>query len=453
MRRHARNPILLAAALLATLAGAGTARGQEPLDLETCIERALAQNPRVDRVERNVERSEIQTRQAAGALLPVLSFTGAFSRYTSVSPQRLLNPATQQIVEGSATALTSVTYYTGLSLSQPLYDRSVTSVYTQALAGEQSARAAAELERQQLVLQVHQAYYGLLRAERNLEVAAADVAYNEGLLELVRTLRELGSRSEVDLLRQENALAQARQRVISARNGAASARAELNYLMGEAPTGPLALVDDLEVTERTEEQGALLEEARQAHPAMLQSRLGVAAARAGVDAARASRYPSVNLSGSYSWRGDSYLEFGDAFDRDYTWSVGVNMRVPIFDGLRTRYSVDRADLELQGARRERQAARRDVDREVHRALLDLENATQSLAASRRSVRFAEETLRLAREQYRLGVGSLLEVNASQLDLVNARYQEVQALFSLKIAQASLEFATGSLHAASSGERP
>ncbi len=453
MARSRISNVVLPLLMLLLMPGAAMAQGGGALDLQACIDRALARNPRVDRVERSVERSEIQTRQAAGALLPNLSFTGAFSRYTSVSPQRLLNPATQQIVEGSATALTSVTYYTGLNLSQPLYDRSVTSMYTQSLAGEASARAAADLERQTLVLQVHQAYYGLLRAERNLEVAEADVAYSEGLLEQVRILREMGSRSQVDLLRQENALAQARQRAISARNGVSSARAELNYLLGASPTDTLTVVDDLAVTERASEAEPLLEQARRAHPAVRQARLGVASAEAGVEAARASRYPSVNFAGNYSWRGDSYLDFGDAFDRDYTWSVGLNMSVPIFDGLRTRYSVDRAALELRGARRERQAAERDVEREVHRALLDLENASQNLAASRRSVQLAEETLRLAREQYRLGAASLLEVNASQLDLVNAQYQEVQALFELKIAQASLDFATGSLRADTPGERP
>lgn len=453
MRGSRRRSAIRIVAMLIVLPVAADARPQGNLDLDACIQRTLTQNPRVDRVQRNVIRSEIQTRQAAGALLPNLSFTGAFSRYTSVSPQRLLNPATQQIVEGSATALTSVTYYTGLSLSQPLYDRGVTSVYTQSLANEQSARAAADLERQQLILQVYQAYYGLLRAARNLEVAEADVGYNEGLLEQVRTLRELGSRSQVDLLRQENALAQARQRRISARNGVASARAELNYLMGEDPTAPLSVVDDLGVTERTADQGTLMEEAREQHPAIRQARLGITSARAGVEAAHASRYPSVNLSGNYSWRGDSYLDFGDAFDRDYTWSVGVTMSMPVFDGLRTRYSTERADLELEGARREREAAQRDVEREVYRAVLDLENASQSLAASRQSVQLAEETLRLAREQYRLGTGSLLEVNASLLDLVNARYQEVQALFNLKIAQASLDFATGSLQTDVPGGTP
>jgi hypothetical protein len=36
------------------------------------------------------------------------------------------------------------------------------------------------------------------------------------------------------------------------------------------------------------------------------------------------------------------------------------------------------------------------------------------------------------------------VNASQLDQVNARYQEVQALFNLKVARAALDFAVGEL---------
>jgi len=60
------------------------------------------------------------------------------------------------------------------------------------------------------------------------------------------------------------------------------------------------------------------------------------------------------------------------------------------------------------------------------------------------VTLASEALRLAEELYRLGSGTLLEVNASQLDLINARYQEVQALFTLKVARAVLDFAIGGL---------
>ncbi len=432
-------PVLLLA-ILVPLRGAA----QQPCSLEECIGRALEFNPAVGRADRQYSGSVIQRREAGAALLPSVSLTGAFSRYTSVSPQRLLNPATNQIVEGSATALTSMSYYSGLSVSQRLFDRSVTARYTQALATEENSRAAALLEQQQVVLLTYQAYYGLLRSERNLEVAQTDLAYNQELLSQVKTLLELGRVARVDVLRQESAVAAAEQRFITARNGMEKARAELNYVMGRSPMEPLQIVDDLEEVETAVSLEAVFDEAQRSHPGIRQAALGVVAAQAGLEAARAAHWPTMNASGNYSWRGTSYEDIQDAFSRNYTWSVGVSIYLPMFDGLRSKYGIDRALVDVDGARQDREATARQVSREVHRAVLDLREADQVLASARRSIELAREAVRLAEERYELGTGTLLEVNASQLDRVNAQYGSVQALFNLKIARAALDFAMGRL---------
>jgi len=335
-------------------------------------------------------------------------------------------------------------YYSGLNISQSLFNRSITALYTQALAGEQTAKAGAEMQNQLVVLQVHQAYYALLRTKRNLEVASKDVNYNTELLRQVETMYELGNRARVDVLRQKSALAQAHQRLIAAENGVKKARAELNYQMGASPTLPIEVVDDLELLPQEVSFNASLERAFSAHPTLRQASLGVTAAQAGVEAAGAARYPSMSFSGNYSWRGDSYLDFTDAFSSDYTWSVGVGFYLNIFDGMRTRLSLQRANVDLMGAEKEVEAAELSVVRDVHRAVLDLQEAEEVLQTARRAVDFAREALRLADERYRIGSGTLLEVNASQFDMINAQYQEVQALFNLKVARASLDYSMGLL---------
>ncbi len=422
----------------------GVTRGQESLTLPDCIEQALLHNPLVQRSERQLAMSELQTRQASSSLLPSVSLSGQFSRYTSVSPQRLLNPATNQIVEGSATANTSMSYYSGLSISQPLFNRAITSLYSQAVASEEISRATNDLQRQQTILQVYQAYYGLLRAERNLVVARTDLEYNQELLRQVNTLHSLGNRARVDVLRQESAVAQSEQRLISAVNDRARGMAELNYLMGLSPIDDLSIVDDLGFEPQRTEVEAALEMALRDHPSLRQAVLGITVAETGLQSAKAARVPSMSLSGNYSWRGSSYTDFTDAFSKDYTWSVGVGLYVPIFDRLQTKLGVQRARIDLEGARADRAATELGIERDVHAAVLELQEAEQMLQTAQRAVTLSEEALKLSRERYRLGAGSLLEVNASQYDLVNAQYQEVQALFTLKVATAGLEFAMGRL---------
>ncbi len=438
-----RFPLALLTVIV-LVAGSEPVSAQQPLNLDSCIVEALAHNPQIGRARQQVKLSELQRRQASSALLPSLSLTGAFSRYTSVSPQRLLNPATNQIVEGSSTALTTMTYYSGLNLSQSLYNRSTTALYTQARAGEQTAIAEAEMQSQLVVLQVYQAYYFLLRAQRNLEVAETDTGYNTELLRQVKTMFEMGNRAKVDVLRQESALAQSQQRLISAGNSVKKARAELNFQMGADPTRPLEIVDDLELVPQEVSFEASLEQAMVSHPVIRQASLRITAAEAGVNAVAASRYPSMNLSGNYSWRGDSYLDITDAFSSDYTWSVGVGLYLNIFDGMRTGLNLQKAQVNLAGAERDRFDAERNVIRDVHGAVLDLQEAEQVLKTARRAVDLANEALRLAEEMFRIGSMTLLEVNASQFDLINAQYQEVQALFNLKIARASLDYSMGLL---------
>lgn len=443
-----RVPSILAGAVLLILATVpalpAVARGQESLTLRECVDLALMSNPVVQQSERQLIRSELQTQRAASSLLPSVSISGSFSRYTSVSPQRLLNPATNQIVEGSATANTSMSYYSGLSVSQPLFNRSITSLYSQAVASEEIARSGTDLQRQQTILQVHQAYYALLRAERNLEVARTDLEYSRELLRQVTTLHSLGKRARVDVLRQESAIAQSEQRLIAAGNNLAKGRADLNYLMGRSPTGGLEIVDDLGYEPQQMQIEEALETALRDHPTLRQALLGITVAETGLQSARAARFPSMNLSGNYSWRGDSYSNFTDAFSKDYTWSVGVGLYVPIFDRLQTRLNIQQAQVDLEGARLDREAAELSVERDVHAAVLDLLEAEQMRQTARRAVELSREALRLSEERYRLGAGYLLEVNASQFDLVNAQYQEVQALFTLKVATAGLDFAMGRL---------
>ncbi len=444
MYRYSLRVGVIVLALFTIPASPAVTQGQESLTLRECIDLALMDNPMVQRSERQLLQSELQTQRASSSLLPSVSLSGSFSRYTSVSPQRLLNPATNQIVEGSATANTSMSYYSGLSVSQPLFNRSITSLYLQAVASEEISRAGTNLQQQQTILQVHQAYYALLRAERNLLVAQTDLEYNRELLRQVNILHSLGNRARVDVLRQESAIAQSEQRLIAAENNLAKGRAELNYLMGRSPTGELEIVDDLGYEPRESQIETALETALRDHPSLRQALLGITVAETGLQSAKAARFPSMNLSGNYSWRGDSYSNFTDAFSKDYTWSVGVGLYVPIFDRLQTKLNVQRAQVDLEGARLDREAAELSVERDVYIAVLDLREAEQMLQTSRRAVDLSREALRLSEERYRLGAGSLLEVNSSQYDRVNAQYLEVQALFTLKAATAGLEFAMGRL---------
>jgi len=83
-----------------------------------------------------------------------------------------------------------------------------------------------------------------------------------------------------------------------------------------------------------------------------------------------------------------------------------------------------------------------VQQELQEAILNHRTAAQAIVAAERGVEAAEEDLRLSRERYQQGLGTILELTEAQVNLTRARYTLVDAKTSLKISEAALAKARG-----------
>jgi len=80
--------------------------------------------------------------------------------------------------------------------------------------------------------------------------------------------------------------------------------------------------------------------------------------------------------------------------------------------------------------------------EVKQAWLNLQEASDRIDTAALSVRQAEENLELAQGRYATGVGSPIEVTDALVAVSNAKTAHTAALYDYRVAQASLEKATG-----------
>jgi outer membrane protein TolC len=79
---------------------------------------------------------------------------------------------------------------------------------------------------------------------------------------------------------------------------------------------------------------------------------------------------------------------------------------------------------------------------VEATLVTLDNARQRIELARATVDLATEDLRLARERYRVGAATLLEVTEAEVSLVQGRATEIEGITNYLSALAELERATG-----------
>jgi outer membrane protein TolC len=146
--------------------------------------------------------------------------------------------------------------------------------------------------------------------------------------------------------------------------------------------------------------------------------------------------PTVRLSGGYDW-------FAFDFPPDQrSWSLRLTASLPLFNGFQREAALHRA----RTARRVAEVQARDAELaarvNVEAAVQAIEAAARRVEISDRTVQLAEEDLRVQQERYRLGITTILDLQASQVALADAQATAVTARQALGSAVAGLEAILG-----------
>ncbi len=414
------------------------------LNLNQCIDIAMKQNPDAIIGMKSVQSAKAGILGAVSNFLPRLSASSSYSH----SVQSYLDPLSGITVEGvdipeRYLERTSDSYSAGLSVSQSIFRGGYNfSNLAYARAGHKMAKDSFTQTKQFLTLEVKVRYYDLLTAARLVQVAEELVRSSQEQVKLEENLFEIGATTEANLLRAKVKLGEDRLGLITARNNLSIARANLNDILGWDLDVRLELIDDLEVQKPLLELSSLTERALSEQPAVKIAEAQHRQARASLGMARSGRLPTLSASGSYSWYDSDLPEDASDWQDHDSWSVGLSLSIPIFDGLSTKSNIRQAQLNAAIAEEQLKQARREVALAVKQAFLSVKEAEQRIQVTEESLALAEEERRLAQERYRLGASFLLELIDSQVAYSTAQTNYISALYDYKLALAQLEQAVG-----------
>ena len=188
-------------------------------------------------------------------------------------------------------------------------------------------------------------YLEAVAGESRIHAARAQLTTAQALYDLASDRKKSGLVAGIDVLRAQVQLAAQRQRVIVAEDDAAKQKLALARAIGLPLGQAFRLADDMPFAALP--QVAPEEALQRAYEA----RADLQAAQARVRAAEHERraavgegLPSVGVSGDYGAIGS------DVGGARPTFTVSVDLRVPIFEGGRVQARVQQADARLQQAR-------------------------------------------------------------------------------------------------------
>ncbi len=412
------------------LANAG--RGLEiPLSLEAAITLAL-QNDRQIRIARlNVGIAEDRIITARSFFLPRLK-VGAGHTWLDKQPGIYIPETGMALLAGEKAA-----FRADAKLLVPIYDFGGTAArYRHAKLYRMSEMSASERVRQEVVYEVTEAYFGILKAERLLQAARKSVEMTQAHLKRAKDFLTEGLVDKRDVLQAELRLAQVKQSLFRAENGHEMAVSAFNKMVGRNINAPTKVVDVLASRKLGLELEKCLSLAESHRPELAQLRTRRDMAEAAVKAAKAARYPRIFAVGGYDHDDDEYKL------REETWSLGLRVEMDLFSGGAVTAQIREAEKRRLQATEAYDDLTEGLKLQVKGAYLAAVEASKKLSVTEKAIAQAEENLRISKNQYAENVIPATEVLDAQTLLTNARAGRHQALYYLNAAIARLEWAMG-----------
>ena len=408
--------------------GSGAATQEQRLTLHQCIETALKKNPTILASMYGVDVYRSRVGEARYNYYPQLNATAEYSRIHPVS-------SSTSTVDISGAAFDQ--YASGITLNQNLVDFGKTSKQVDiSKYNLESSVSNLNTTQDAVILSVKQAYYGVLQAVRNRDVAADVLKQYQSHLDQAKGFYDVGTKARIDVIKAEVDLSNAKLSLINAENAVKIAWVTLKNVMGTPDAPEYAIEDDL----LFQNYAITLEEAKARAFENRSDLKSIAAQRqaaeTNINLARSGYYPVLSGFAGYTWAGQTKSM------QDRSWNAGLLLTVPLFSGFLTSHQVAEAKSNLYILKANEEASRQQVLLEVSQAYLNLQAAEASIATAELASRQAKENLDLANGRYAAGVGSPIEVSDAFATYVTAQANYTSALSNYKIAQATIEKAMG-----------
>lgn len=155
--------------------------------------------------------------------------------------------------------------------------------------------------------------------------------------------------------------------------------------------------------------------------------------------------PSLSL---FSTAGISRASNTFNYFKQETWygyvNYGVSLSIPIFSGLQRRRQVDQAFLTVKKSEVSMENLKLSIDMERQQSNSTFRYNVKTLEAQERNMKLAKDVYDVSVIKYKEGVGSSLEVNTAEKDLLTAQSNYFTAMYNAIVAKIDYLKANGKL---------
>ncbi len=367
------------------------------------------------------------------ALLPQIDLTAGYAYQDS----------DRHTTDGSTTDLS-------LGLSQSIYDRSswIALTISEKSAREADARYAST--QQQVIYNVAEAYFNVLRAEDDLRFIQAEKQAVAKQLMQTEQRFDVGIAPITDVqdarAQYDSVLAQE----IQAKNNVENEYEELRAITGQQASN-LAVLDTARFSTSLPSKNAdqLVAQATNENLDLLANRIQKDVAKEQISLAQSGHLPTISLTSDYSYT-KNYNEPNDPVtgaqmdDDENLFNLGISIDLSVYSGGRITSEAKQAEYQFVSASQDLESTFREVQKDVRAINNNIRSSIGSIQAYKQSVISAESALTATQEGFNVGTRTIVDVLESTQNVYQANKNLSDARYQYILSQVQLKQAIGTL---------
>jgi outer membrane protein len=429
-----------------------SAIGQQPvpLPLKDALKYALHANQNARKAQLDAENSQYQIDEVKSRALPQLNGSGGITynpilQLSAIPGELFGTPGTTTLVafgqKWNANA--------ALSLSQTLFDNSVFTGIKAAKTTAAFYRLNAKLTEEQILEQVATNYYRVLIQRHQVGIVDSTIENTQRLQRILKSMHDNGLAKQIDVDRVAVNLSNLKSTRQQLLNGVTLLENKLKFLMGMPIETPVIVpdLDMVSIEPRAIPAGDSINLSGRTELMVLNTQEALLQYQK--QATKGAYYPTLALSGAYSYQGlSNNFPVFKGQKQGANWfdvaSVGLSLRVPIFNGGATRARIKQADISIRKLNEDIASAKLSLNLAYQNATTQINNSIISLNNQKANVGLAQKVYSNTQNNYNNGLATLTDLLNAEHALTDAQNNYASALLDYRVAEIQLIKARGTL---------
>jgi len=415
--------------------------GQDTLSIEQVIRTGLEKNYAIRIADNETRISSNNNSLGNAGFLPILTADGAFNESIEDNVTEYSTTAIpDRNVEGATT--TVINY--GVNATWTIFDGLTMFATSDRLSlQEEISETQARLQLEQILANIISTYYQIVGQQNAYQVQENTLDVSSERIRIAETRLDLGSGSEYDLLQSRADFNADKAALIRSGTGLKQAKILLTQVLADTSlsgydvSGAIVLADKLQME-------PLIDESLQQNSELQIARLNQSVARTEIREITGEYFPQIDLMGGYGYRRtESSSGFADFTETD-GFNYGVTARINLFDGMNKSRRRQNAQIAEKNEELRLQDIRLRVTSQVRQIYAQYSDAITLIELEQENLQYAEQSLDIALERFRLGTINSVELREAQVSLLNAENRLIAAQIEAKSAETELLRLSGRL---------